>query len=145
MDNQKVIDVTTMDVFGYKISRFKLQILSTEQSVSMSEEAPGVLVTGFNNNNILLSIAVDSNETPVLMKFIHFPSGVEASPSEVELALGAAIDANEYWRIVAQVQVVARTFIPELSIYGPERREHGSRTTEIPVLSITQAPTLSVV
>jgi hypothetical protein len=144
VDTQKVIDVTTMDVFGYKISRFKLQILGTEQSVSMSEEAPGVLVTGFNNNTPL-SIAVDSNETPVLMKFVQYPSGAAASLSEVEMAFGASIDADEYWRIATQLQVVARTFIPELCIYGPERRENGSRALDIPVLSITQAPTLSAV
>jgi hypothetical protein len=144
VDNQKVIDVTTMDVFGYKISRFKLQIVNTEQSVSMSEESPGVLVTGFNNN-IPLSISVDSNETPVMLKFVQYPNGAAASPSEVELAFGTSIDADEYWRIVAQIQVVARTVIPELNIYGPERREKGSRARDTHVLNITQAPTLSAV
>jgi hypothetical protein len=144
MDNQKVIDVTTMDVFGYKISRFKLQLLNAEHSVSMSEEAPGVLVTGFNSD-IPLSIAVDSNESPVRLKFVHYPSGAAATTLDVELALGAGVDADEYWRLAAQIQLVARTFIPELKIDGPERRESGNRARDTPVLNITRAPSLSAV
>jgi len=144
MNNQKVIDVTTMDVFGYRISRFKLQLLNAEHSVSMSEEAPGVLVTGFNSD-VPLSIAVDSNESPVRLKFVHYPSGAAATTSDVKLAFGAGVDADEYWRLVAQIQAVARTFIPELNIYGPERRESGNRALDIPVLNITRAPSLSAV
>lgn len=144
VENQKVIDVTSLDVFGFKISRFKLQVLGIEHFVSMSEESPGVLVVGFNTG-VPLSLEIDSNKETCLMRFVRYPGSATASPSEVEQVFGQPVDAEEYWRIVSQAQLVARTFLPGLTIYGPERCENGSRSPAVHVLSITNAPALSVV
>lgn len=62
MDTQKVIDVISVDVFGYKISRFKLQIFNEEHTVSRSEEGLGALVVGLNSA-VPLSLSIC---TPVL-------------------------------------------------------------------------------